>query len=258
MQALTQAGQLAVQDLSQRYGISQDAVSTMLTAVAAGNGNMAQFYHPELGGGGQWMRGGMTMVGDMFNNNLQSLVSNLCGELSDLLGRQQLFAPSKSGGQGGNNWWPQELGQPSSSGGQNDSKYAVFPNARRLAIHTNGTTQVYDTLDHQIGGVQQQQSGYGGSLEFSSQFGTFAVNSLPLANSGNNTQPQPPAEPQYAPPPAEMPQHSQNYQQPQNSQGGSSSQDIFTAIERLGELRDRNILSQAEFDAKKSELFARL
>ena len=67
MQKLTDVGQTIVNNLAQRYGLSQDAVVHMLVAVNNGNGSMAQFNCPELGGGGQWMRGGMTMVGDMFN-----------------------------------------------------------------------------------------------------------------------------------------------------------------------------------------------
>jgi hypothetical protein len=61
--------------------------------------------------GGQWMRGGMTMVGDMFNYGLKSKVDGLCSELSQLLS-QQPFVPfptsfqsqSQGGGQqqGGN------------------------------------------------------------------------------------------------------------------------------------------------------------
>ena len=35
---------------------------SMLQAVMDGNGTMAQFDHPEFGGAGQWMQGGMTMV----------------------------------------------------------------------------------------------------------------------------------------------------------------------------------------------------
>ena len=82
----------------------------------------------------------------------------------------------------GNNWWPSELGSPSSSGGQNDSRYAYFPSTQRLAISRNGQVTVYNTLDHNIGGVQQQQGGYSGSLTFSSQFGTFTVDSLPVVS----------------------------------------------------------------------------
>ena len=69
---------------------------TMLQAVVNGNGSMAQFSHPELGGSGQWMRGGMTMVGDMFNYGLKSKVDGLCSELSQLLGQQPFVPPPAS------------------------------------------------------------------------------------------------------------------------------------------------------------------
>ena len=58
-----------------KIGVSVDAVRTLLFAVAAGGGTLAQFNHPELGGNGQWMSGGMTMVGDMFNYGLKATVS---------------------------------------------------------------------------------------------------------------------------------------------------------------------------------------
>jgi putative oligomerization/nucleic acid binding protein len=266
MQQLTSAAEQAVQSLAQRYGVSTDAVTTLLFAVSAGGGTMAQFYHPELGGGGQWMQGGMTMVGDMFNGRLQSTVSGLCAELSSLLGSQQVFlpAPASTGNgfmQSSNAWWPSELGQPSSSGGQNDTRYAYFPAARRLAVSRGGQVTVYDTLDHQIGGVQQQQGGPYGSQSFTSQFGTFTVESLPSVG------PQPF---QQAPQAAPQPAQSSNQQAPQRSEQQSSAQpgsgsggshaapDILNAIERLGQLHERGILSDDEFRSKKAELLARL
>lgn len=271
-QQLTPAGQQAVQNLSQRYGVSSDAILTLMAAVNAGGGTMAQFYHPELGGGGQWMRGGMTMVGDMFNSRLQGLVSGLCSELSDLLGATQVYVPlppsahgsgSGFGGNnfGGNNWWPSDLGQPSSSGGQNDSRYAYFPNPRRLAIKRGGQVFIYDTLDHQIGGVQQQQGGNSGSLTFSSQFGTFSVESLPLLSPPPAQQQQPPAPPVYnqqppfAPSPPSAPQPPST---PFTTSNNNSSADIISAIERLGQLHDRGILTEDEFRTKKAELLSRL
>lgn len=275
MQQLTPAGQQAVQNLAQRYGVSVDAVSTLLAAVAAGGGSMAQFYHPELGGGGQWMRGGMTMVGDMFNSRLQGTVSGLCAELSSLLGSEQVFAPPPppSGGNfmsGGpmmssNGWWPAELGSPSSSGGQNDSRYAYFPQQRRLAINRNGQVSVYDTLDHQIGGVQQQQGGNHGSLSFSSQFGTFTVDSLPLLNPAPQQQPpqQQHQQPAWAPPPQAAAPFFPEPPPPAPPSAPfppapSASGDIIAAIERLGQLRERGILTDDEFKNKKAELLSRL
>ena len=63
---LTSEGQQHVTALAQRYGVSTEAVVTLLQALLHGHGTMAQFDHPELGGRGQWMPGGMVMVGDMF------------------------------------------------------------------------------------------------------------------------------------------------------------------------------------------------
>lgn len=262
MQPLTDAGQRAVQELAQRYGVSVDAALALLFAVSAGGGTMAQFYHPELGGGGQWMQGGMTMVGDMFNGRLQYTVSGLCSELSTLLRNQQVFLPpaaesSNFGSmQSSNHWWPAELGQPSSSGGQNDTRYAYFPGPRRLAVQRGGQVTVYDTLNHDIGGVQQQQGGPYGSQSFSSQFGTFTVESLPIVGPQQQQPPQQSAALPYAPPPpAAPPASSPGAQQPPPS---GASLDIFAAIEGLAQLHQRGILSDDEFRSKKAELLSRL
>ncbi|MEY2933954.1 MAG: hypothetical protein RL033_4703 [Pseudomonadota bacterium] len=284
MLPLTDSGQQAVQALAQRYGVSMDAALTLLSAVSAGGGTMAQFFHSELGGGGQWMQGGMTMVGDMFNGRLQYTVSGLCSELSTLLRSQQVFLPppepsSFGGMMSSNSWWPSELGQPSSSGGQNDTRYAYFPGPRRLAVQRGGQVTVYDTLQHDIGGVQQQQGGPSGSQSFSSQFGTFTVESLPIV-SPQQPQYQPPQ--QYQPPPPPPPTFVQPNPPPAPAYGGGTngntygndsssapisstgvssgpgSGDIFGAIERLAQLRERGILSDEEFRAKKAELLARL
>ena len=64
----------------------------------------------------------------------------------------------------GGQWWPDEWGRPSSSGGQNDAAYAYFPATRRLAIKRGTEITLYDTGDHAISGVHQQQ-GSRGSLE---------------------------------------------------------------------------------------------
>ncbi len=71
--------------ISAQTGLSPAAVNALLQAVIRGNGSMAQFSHPELGGSGQWQRGGATMVGDMFDTRLQATVSGVCSELSELL-----------------------------------------------------------------------------------------------------------------------------------------------------------------------------
>jgi hypothetical protein len=135
---------------------------------------------------------------------------------------------------------------PNGSGAQNQVRYAYFNNARRLAVDLGGHVSVYDTLDHQIGGVSQQQ-GPGGSLTFTSQYGTVPVSSLPVISvdgippNAPAPAPQPPA-PQPAPSRAEPAQEA----------------DIFAKIERLAELQQKGILSQEEFAAKKAELLGRL
>ena len=259
---LTPGGHQAIQDLAQRYGVSVDAVRTLLFAVATGGGTLAQFYHPELGGNGQWMSGGMTMVGDMFNYGLKATVSGLCSELSLLLSSQQVFVPLPAQSAGGdfiapgNAWWPAELGSPSSSGGQNDARYAYFPQSQRLAILHNGKIKLYNTLNHQIGGVQQQQGGYSGSLTFSSQYGTFSVDTLPLVSPGWGRANVEPAAPSYeAPEPPPAPVATSR----QGSVGSlQSHDDILKAVERIGDLHQKGILSDDEFKSKKAELLSRL
>ncbi|WP_437479158.1 SHOCT domain-containing protein [Sorangium sp. So ce1014] len=280
MQQLTPEGQRRVSDLSQRYFVSTDAVMTLLQALVNGHGTMAQFYHPELGGGGQWMQGGMTMIGDMFNSSLKAKVEGLCAELSSLLanqpfapapasyqsqthgGQQQqqggsggfggspvsLFVPASGGGSG--SWWPGELGVPSSSGSQNNIRYAYFPGARRVAVDVNGRVSVYDTLDHQISGVSQQQ-GSGSSVTFTSQYGVVSVLSLPIISGDLAVQQAPSAAPAQAPAPAQA-----DAALPRSSSAPEA--DIFAAIERLADLRQKGILTEQEFAAKKTDLLNRL
>jgi len=89
---LTDQGLQKINDLAQRFGVSVDAVMKLLQALVNSNGTMAQFDHPELGGAGQWMPGGMTMVGDMFNHGLKAKVDGLCSELSQILAAQPFVA----------------------------------------------------------------------------------------------------------------------------------------------------------------------
>src|SRR5262245_26580293 len=205
MWQLSSAGQQAIRDLAQRQGFSTDAVLSMLQSVINGRGSMAQFSHPEFGGSGQWMRGGMIMISDMFNNALKGRIDALCRELAVLVADQPVILggsfqsqSQRSQQQGGpgaagpaslfvpptgetGNWWPGDLGWPNSTGAQNSVRYAYFAQARRLAVEIGGKVTVYDTLDHQIGGFSQQQS-HGGSLTFTSQHGLVDVATLPIVS----------------------------------------------------------------------------
>ncbi|WP_254073870.1 hypothetical protein [Burkholderia sp. S171] len=74
-------------------------------------------------------------------------------------------------------WWPDELGHASSSGSQNGVRYAFFPDKQRLLIEENGDRRAYDSGDHRINGVSQQQS-HGHSLAFTSQAGVVNLAEL--------------------------------------------------------------------------------
>jgi len=288
MRALSPEGERVLHDISARHGFSTNAVQTMLEAVLNGQGQMAQFSHPEFGGSGQWMRGGMTMIGDMFNNGLKGRVDSLCAELCGLVGgpadglwqgsfqsqtqggvahqsqsaggwgpaegsQSGLFAPAPP------DWWGPDLRWPNSTGAQNGLRYAYFAQARRLAVEVNGQVTVYDTLDHQIGGVSQQQSG-SGTVSFSSQYGPVDLASLPVltvngqaplpaspAPTAPATSPGAPAWAAPAPTPVSTP-----------TPTTAGEPDIFATIERLAELHRKGVLSPDEFQTKKAELLARL
>jgi hypothetical protein len=256
----------AVSDIAQRHGLSREAVLAMLFALHTGGGSMAQFDIPELGGSGQWMRGGMTMVGNMFDNALKARVDALCNELAQLLATTTVFPASAANARAGftsGNWWPADLGVPSSAGGQNDARYAVFPSTRRLAIQINGATRVFDTGEHQIGGVQQQQVGGYGTVSFTSQLGTFDVSSL--RELGARQVAETPASAPVAPPASQYqsqhqspPVHPAPHAAPQTQAPPPDPGAIVAAIESLAGLHERGILSDEEFAAKKTELLGRL
>lgn len=243
MKQLTPEGYNLINQLAQRYGLSRDAVMELFIAVTNGNGGMAQFNHPDLGGMGQWMSGGMIMVGDMFNHGLKQMIDQLCYEIANIIAsRSDLWqAPppvthSTFNSTATYNWWPDGLQNPTSTGSQNQMRYAYFAAINRLAIENNGHVTLYDTLNHQIGGFSQQQSGTG-SISFTSQYGVVDVNSLPIISIDN--QPFSPAQPTVIP------------EQEQDS-------DIFATLEKLASLKAKGIISEDEFNRKKAELLARL
>ena len=258
MQTLTPAGSDLVSEIASRYNLSHDAVIHMLISVNNGGGTMAQFNCPELGGSGQWMSGGMTMVGDMFNNGLKNTVDNLCTELSNAIISMQIFPVIPAGTPNSSQWWPSEYGSPFSSGAQNNIRYAIF--SGKLAVELNGQVTVYDTLDHNIAGVSQQQGG-DTSLTFSSQFGTVSVSQLPvISGAGSN---QAPPNNNFAEPVIEevmFDQTAVNAPIPESDHVSinASSDDLIELIGKLAKLRDAGAITEQDFDAKKSELLARL
>lgn len=202
-------------------------------------------------GGGQQMQGGRMPSGQM-----QS-------------GGSSLFV---GGGASGGDWWPADLGAAGSLGSQNNLRYAYFPVARRLAIDVAGQVTVYDTGDHQISGFGQQQSG-DQSITFTSQFGTVRVADLPVVSWPGGYQDVAPSfeAPAYQEPmsfdtpvapqePVAAPDQQQGGQSGMGPVSGAaaSSDEVFALIEKLADLHKNGILTDQEFETKKSDLLSRL
>lgn len=180
--------------LSEKHGVGRDAVATALAALKRGNGTMAQFSHADFGGMAQWSKGGMSMVGDMFNSGLKAKFDGVMADLAEALQsgtitNEDSEANAKSGAvdskqrqQSSSNWWPSDLGSPSSSGSQNDMRYAFFPDAHRLVVEDGAKRTVYDTGSHMISGVSQQQSS-DRTISFQSQDGVVRLGELKVVGS---------------------------------------------------------------------------
>ncbi len=165
-----------------------------------------------------------------------------------------LFVPG-AGTRG--SWWPAELGAPASTGAQNDMRYAWFPGPRRVAIAHGGEVRVYDSGEHDISGFSQQQGG-DRSLTLTSQFGVVRLSELPLVSprtDPSHGSPAPVAAPSPTPAPPPPPPAGAPAAAPPLP---PAMEEIVKTIERLAELRQKNILTEEEFSAKKSELLSRL
>ncbi|WP_020177998.1 SHOCT domain-containing protein [Methylopila sp. M107] len=267
----------AIVEISRRNGFGEDAGRAMADALAASAGSMAQFYHPDLGGMGQWSRGGMLMIGDMFNNALKGRVAGLAEDLAQAMASGTVQARRPAPGEstaGFTRWWPDELGEPSSTGAQNGRRYAVFPAARRLAIENDGRVTLYDTADHRIGGASQQQGG-GSSLSFSTDRGSVGIeNFAVVADAGpareeaapsahapeTSRSPERHPEPEPAPPPVwradSPPAAAARPAAPAAPQAQGA--DPIELIQKLATLWEAGVLTEEEFRAKKTELLARI
>ncbi len=169
------------EELAHKHGVSVDAVRVLQDALRRGHGRQAQFSHPDLGGMGQWSPG-MTQVGDMFNTALRDKVAALCEALAGQAANAGEPAPKP---QQSTDWWPDGLGHPSASGSQDGLRYACFPDTHRVAVEQAGVVTVYDSGEHRIGGVSQQQ-GSNRDLTFSSQLGTIRASDLPAVREPNS------------------------------------------------------------------------
>lgn len=175
-------------ELGTRHGFTPEAVRTMLMALIAGNGSMAQFNHPEFGGLGQWMKGGMVMTSAPDQSDLPKRIDRLCvalvrvlaadPEVSEVGVLRTFPRQTRRWDDRHDAWWPSALGTPSSEGVQNEAAYAYFPTKRKLAVRVNGEVIVYDTREYLVHGFGQQQPGR--DLLISTPQGDVPVHSLPV------------------------------------------------------------------------------
>jgi len=272
MATLTPEGEKIVATLAEQYKIGADAVKLMLDAVAKGGGGVAQFNLPELGGAGQWMRGSGVTAGDMVNASMKGAVDNLCTELSNLMEAQaSMFAPGSlprsaedAAGRSGkaeagalrssasHGWWPAGLGEPSTTGSRNSWRYAYFAAIRRLAVELAGKVEVCDTTGFDIEGLVSRQP-KGGRPVFASNRGTVKLESLPRVYSVEAQE-----EPEAGPKKQEVRRAVPDRATAAETAFSVDTTTIIAIIEQLAALKDKGILTQEEFTAKKAELLKRI
>ncbi len=167
-----------IMGVAARHGLSPEAVQALAEAMERGRGGGAQWSHPELGGMGQWTRGGMLQIGDMFNSDLKARVARA---LDNLVSSEPAASEAHRPGtlSRAAMWWPAEFGQPASAGAQNAMRYATFPDHRRLVVERQGRMTVYDTGTRRLTGVSQAQ-GEGDRLTFSGPDGTVLLDDLTI------------------------------------------------------------------------------
>jgi len=290
MRQLSPAGQQAINDIAQRHGFGVDATLSMLDAVINGSGSMAQFNHPEFAGSGQWMRGGMTMVSDMFNNHLKGRVDALCFELSNLVasrpdlmrsGRFQSQSHDRRRSQGqeqtshgdavsgqrqlGGGFEPVSLFVPPTPGTSGD----WWPSDLRSPNSTgaqNGVRYAYFAparrLAIDVGGTvtvyDTLDHQIGGFSQQQAAGSTLSFSSqhglIHVATlpvvASSGDQARSPATPPGGYRPNSVPE---GFATPTGL-----DQDVFAMIEKLANLRAKGIISDEEFSAKKAELLSRV
>ncbi len=239
-----------IKETALQYNLSIRTVEELARAIIHGNGTMAQFNLQELGGSGQWMKGGMTMVGDMFNNNLKAKVDQVCTTIANKIRSEVFFEISKK-----NNdeldaspvteEWPAIFGKPTTSGSQNNMRYAFFPSVKRLIIDQDGKRTIYDTKQHTISGVSQQQ-GLRNTMAFQSQTGTVKLEDFDIIS---------------LPEKAEKPETKEAAKAEsvsENISGEMKDNDVFKTIEKLGQLFKNGLITEKEYLDKKTELLTRI
>jgi hypothetical protein len=298
MRQLSPSGQQAINAISQRHGFSSDAVLSMLESVINGNGSMAQFHHTEFSGSGQWMRGGMIMVSDMFNNFLKGRIDALCNELSNLVANQPDLIRSgsfQSQSQGGQGQGSYSSGQTQNNyGGANQQASDGFgpvgpvslfvppapgtsgdwwPGDLRWPNTTGAQNDVRYAYFAQARRLAIEVRGHvtlydtldhqiGGFSQQQSAGGSLSFNSqYGLIDVASLPIVSVDGVAQAAPanPPYPVTStHQDDVRPPATAQRIVQSSDVFAAIEKLADLHAKGVLSEKEFSSKKQDLLDRL
>lgn len=290
MRQLSPAGQQRINDIAQRHGFSTEAVMSMLESVINGNGGMAQFSHPEFGGSGQWMQGGMIMLSDMFNNYLKGRVDGLCNELSGLLASQPdlirsgSFQSQNQGNQAQANYGSGQQQQQGGYGGsQQQSPYGPVGPVSLFVPPAPGTSGDWWPADLRWPNSTGAQNGVryayfaqarrlaievngkvtvydtldhqiGGFSQQQSVGGSLTFSSqYGLVDVASLPVVSVDGVAQQAAAPTSPPG-----QESAGAQPVGQGLDVFAAIEKLADLRTKGILSDEEFATKKAELLSRL
>jgi hypothetical protein len=291
MRQLTPAGQQLIEEVAQRLGFSTDAVMSMLESVIRGNGSMAQFNHPEFGGSGQWMRGGMTMVSDMFNNYLKSRVDGLCFELSRLMANQpdlirsgSFQSQSQGTQQQGNDGGGQQQQHSAGYGGGNQQQTAAGPFGPVSLFVPSAPGTFGDWWPADLGWPNSTGAQNDVRYAYFAQPRRLAIevngkvmiyDTLDHQISGFSQQQSRGASLTFASQHGlvavaslpvvsvggvAQPASSQVQEDPVSTQAAArqADVDVFATIEKLAQLHAKGILSDEEFAAKKAELLSRL
>jgi hypothetical protein len=178
-----------IPEIAQRYLVPEEKVRDIYRQLQANGGTQCQFECSELGGPVQWMPG-MVMTSRMNDHGLRARVDGMCSELCAIVRGSDTAAPAALRREpgtapaaacvelpAGESWWPAAFGHPSTSGAQNGVRYAYFPDKHRLLIQQGARIEAYDTAEHHLTGVSQQQ-GSSRTLTFSSAEGPVAVERL--------------------------------------------------------------------------------
>jgi hypothetical protein len=289
MQKLTPAGEQLIEKVAQRHGFSTDAVMSMLESVIRGNGSMAQFNHPEFGGSGQWMQGGMTMVSDMFNHYLKGRVDGLCFELSRLIANQpdlirsgSFQSQSQGTQQQGNDGGAQQHKQNAGYGGSNQQQTAAGPVGPVSLFVPDAPGTSGDWWPAELGRPNSTGAQNDVRYAYFAQTRRLAIDvngkvtiydTLDHQISGFSQQQSRGASLTFAsqhglvtvaslpvvsvggvPQPASPPVQ----EEPVSTHWVAHEADVFATIEKLAQLHANGILSDEEFAAKKAELLSRL